>query len=32
MVDGRVIESGPPESIVCSEEVCRSYLGEDFKL
>jgi len=32
MVDGRVIESGPPESIVCNEEVCRSYLGEDFKL
>jgi ABC-type lipopolysaccharide export system ATPase subunit len=27
-----VIESGPPESIVCSEAVCRSYLGEDFKL
>jgi len=32
MVDGRVIESGPPQSIVCSEAVCRSYLGEDFKL
>jgi lipopolysaccharide export system ATP-binding protein len=32
MVDGRVIESGTPESIVCSEEVCRAYLGEDFKL
>jgi lipopolysaccharide export system ATP-binding protein len=32
MVDGRVIECGPPESIVCSEAVCRSYLGEDFKL
>ena len=32
MVDSRVIESGPPESIVCSEAVCRSYLGEDFKL
>ena len=32
MVDGRVIESGPPESIVCSEAVCRSYLGKDFKL
>jgi lipopolysaccharide export system ATP-binding protein len=32
MVDGRVIESGPPEAIVCSEAVCRSYLGEDFKL
>ncbi len=32
MVDGRVIESGPPETIVCSEAVCRSYLGEDFKL
>jgi lipopolysaccharide export system ATP-binding protein len=31
MVDGRVIESGPPQSIVCSEAVCRSYLGEDFK-
>ncbi len=32
MVDGRVIESGPPASIVQSEAVCRSYLGEDFKL
>lgn len=32
MVDGQVIESGPPESIVCSEEVCRSYLGDDFRL
>jgi lipopolysaccharide export system ATP-binding protein len=32
MVDGRVIESGPPQSIVCSEAVCRSYLGEGFKL
>ena len=32
MVDGRVIESGPPAAIVCSEPVCRSYLGEDFKL
>jgi ABC-type lipopolysaccharide export system ATPase subunit len=27
-----VIESGPPESIVCSEKVCRSYLGDDFRL
>ncbi len=32
MVDGQVIESGPPAAIVCSEAVCRSYLGEDFKL
>jgi lipopolysaccharide export system ATP-binding protein len=32
MVDGQVIESGPPESIVCSEKVCRSYLGDDFRL
>jgi lipopolysaccharide export system ATP-binding protein len=32
MVDGQVIESGPPEVIVCSEAVCRSYLGEDFRL
>jgi lipopolysaccharide export system ATP-binding protein len=32
MVDGQVIESGRPEYIVCSEAVCRSYLGEDFKL
>jgi lipopolysaccharide export system ATP-binding protein len=32
MVDGKVIESGPPSVIVCSEAVCRSYLGEDFKL
>jgi lipopolysaccharide export system ATP-binding protein len=32
MVDGQVIESGPPESIVCSEKVCRTYLGDDFRL
>jgi lipopolysaccharide export system ATP-binding protein len=32
MVDGQVIESGRPEAIVCSETVCRSYLGEDFRL
>jgi lipopolysaccharide export system ATP-binding protein len=32
MVDGQVIESGPPAAIVCSEAVCRSYLGEDFRL
>jgi lipopolysaccharide export system ATP-binding protein len=32
MVDGKVIENGPPSVIVCSEAVCRSYLGEDFKL
>jgi lipopolysaccharide export system ATP-binding protein len=32
MVDGRVIESGTPDKIVCSEAVCRSYLGEDFRL
>jgi lipopolysaccharide export system ATP-binding protein len=32
LVDGQVIESGPPEAIVASEAVCRAYLGEDFKL
>jgi lipopolysaccharide export system ATP-binding protein len=32
MVDGKVIESGTPQSIVCSEAVCRSYLGDDFRL
>jgi lipopolysaccharide export system ATP-binding protein len=32
MVDGQVIESGSPQSIVCSEAVCRSYLGDDFRL
>lgn len=32
LVDGKVIESGPPEKIVASEVVCRAYLGEDFKL
>lgn len=32
MVDGRVIESGTPQAIVCSEAVCRSYLGDDFRL
>lgn len=32
MVDGRVIESGTPQTIVGSEAVCRSYLGDDFRL
>ena len=32
IVDGQVIEAGPPETIVCSEAVCRSYLGDNFKL
>jgi lipopolysaccharide export system ATP-binding protein len=32
MVDGKVIETGTPQSIVCSEAVCRSYLGDDFRL
>jgi lipopolysaccharide export system ATP-binding protein len=32
MVDGKVIEAGTPQSIVCSEAVCRSYLGDDFRL
>ena len=32
LVDGQVIESGPPEEIACSEAACRSYLGEEFRL
>jgi len=32
MVDGQIIESGPPEKVACSEAACRSYLGEDFRL
>jgi lipopolysaccharide export system ATP-binding protein len=32
MCDGKVIECGPPDQIVSSEAVCRSYLGQDFRL
>ena len=32
LVEGQVIESGPPEEIACSEAACRSYLGEEFRL
>ncbi len=30
--DGRVIESGSPEQIACSETACRVYLGNEFRL
>ncbi len=32
LVEGRMIESGPPEAVVQNEAVCRHYLGEDFRL
>ncbi|MEJ5358517.1 MAG: LPS export ABC transporter ATP-binding protein [Desulfobacterales bacterium] len=32
LVEGRVIESGPPEAVVRNEAVCRHYLGEGFRL
>ena len=32
LVEGRLIESGPPEAVVRNEAVCRHYLGEDFRL
>jgi lipopolysaccharide export system ATP-binding protein len=32
LVEGQIIESGPPEEIACSEAACRSYLGEEFRL
>jgi lipopolysaccharide export system ATP-binding protein len=32
LVDGQVLESGPPAQIAASEAVCQAYLGEEFKL
>ena len=32
LVDGQVLESGPPEQIAASEAVCQAYLGEEFQL
>ena len=32
LVDGEVLESGPPEQIAASEAVCQAYLGEEFQL
>jgi lipopolysaccharide export system ATP-binding protein len=32
LVDGQVLESGPPDQIAASEAVCEAYLGEEFQL
>ena len=32
LVDGRVLESGPPGQIAASEAVAQAYLGDEFKL
>ncbi len=32
LVEGRVLESGPPSQIASSEAVCKAYLGEEFTL
>ena len=32
LVDGQVLECGPPDQIAASEAVCQAYLGEEFQL
>jgi lipopolysaccharide export system ATP-binding protein len=32
LVDGKVLESGPPTQIAASEAVCQAYLGDEFQL
>jgi lipopolysaccharide export system ATP-binding protein len=32
LVDGQVLESGPPDQIAKSEAVVQAYLGEEFQL
>lgn len=32
LVDGQVLESGPPDQIAASEAVCQAYLGDEFHL
>jgi len=32
LVEGQVLECGPPAQIAASEAVCQAYLGEEFKL
>jgi lipopolysaccharide export system ATP-binding protein len=32
LVDGQVLESGPPDQIAASQAVVQAYLGDDFKL
>jgi lipopolysaccharide export system ATP-binding protein len=32
LVDGQVLECGPPEQIAASEAVCQAYLGDEFQL
>jgi lipopolysaccharide export system ATP-binding protein len=32
LVDGQVLEAGPPNQIAASEAVCQAYLGDEFQL
>ena len=32
LVDGQVLEAGPPDQIAASEAVCQAYLGDEFQL
>ncbi len=32
LVDGQVLESGPPDQIAASPAVAQAYLGDEFKL
>jgi lipopolysaccharide export system ATP-binding protein len=32
LVDGQVLEAGPPDQIAASEAVCQAYLGNEFQL
>jgi lipopolysaccharide export system ATP-binding protein len=32
LVEGQVLESGPPDQIAASEAVCQAYLGDEFQL
>jgi lipopolysaccharide export system ATP-binding protein len=32
LVDGEVLESGPPSQVAASEAVCQAYLGDEFQL
>jgi len=32
LVDGKVLECGPPDQVAASDAVCQAYLGDDFQL
>ena len=32
LVEGQVLESGPPDQVAASEAVCQAYLGDEFQL